>query len=76
MRTPVYVDGFNLYYGALKDTAFKWLGGSVPPTLSPCPPVITRFRGLPRRYLLARITDPPRGRRRGANALDPTRMPS
>lgn len=25
MRTNVYVDGFNLYYGALKSTAFKWL---------------------------------------------------
>ena len=25
MRTFVYVDGFNLYYGALKRTAFKWL---------------------------------------------------
>ena len=25
MRTRVYVDGFNLYYGALKDTPFKWL---------------------------------------------------
>ena len=25
MRTIVYVDGFNLYYGALKGTAFKWL---------------------------------------------------
>ena len=25
MRTQVYVDGFNLYYGALKDTPFKWL---------------------------------------------------
>ena len=25
MRTAVYVDGFNLYYGALKGTAFKWL---------------------------------------------------
>ena len=25
MRTYVYVDGFNLYYGALKDTAWKWL---------------------------------------------------
>ena len=25
MRTRVYVDGFNLYYGALKDTSFKWL---------------------------------------------------
>ena len=25
MRTFVYVDGFNLYYGALKGTAIKWL---------------------------------------------------
>ena len=25
MRTFVYVDGFNLYYGALKGSAFKWL---------------------------------------------------
>ena len=25
MRTWVYVDGFNLYYGAVKGTAFKWL---------------------------------------------------
>ena len=25
LRTYVYVDGFNLYYGAVKGTAFKWL---------------------------------------------------
>ena len=25
MRCHVYVDGFNLYYGALKDTPHKWL---------------------------------------------------
>ena len=25
MQTRVYVDGFNLYYGALKGTQFKWL---------------------------------------------------
>ena len=25
MRTSVYVDGFNLFYGALKGTPFKWL---------------------------------------------------
>ena len=25
MRTSVYVDGFNLYYGALKETPWKWL---------------------------------------------------
>ena len=25
MRTAIYIDGFNLYYGALKDTHYKWL---------------------------------------------------
>lgn len=25
MRTIVYVDGYNLYYGVLRKTAFKWL---------------------------------------------------
>lgn len=25
MRTYVYIDGFNLYYGAVKGTRFKWL---------------------------------------------------
>lgn len=25
MRTNVYIDGFNLYYGCLKGTAYRWL---------------------------------------------------
>jgi uncharacterized LabA/DUF88 family protein len=25
MRTNVYIDGFNLYYGCVKDTPYKWL---------------------------------------------------
>ena len=25
LRTIVYVDGFNLYYGQLKGTSYKWL---------------------------------------------------
>jgi hypothetical protein len=25
MKTVVYVDGFNLYYGAVKETPYKWL---------------------------------------------------
>ena len=25
MRTRVYVDGFNLYYGALRGTPYKWI---------------------------------------------------
>ena len=24
-RTYVYIDGFNLYYGPVKGTSFKWL---------------------------------------------------
>jgi hypothetical protein len=25
LRTTVYIDGFNLYYGSLKNTTYKWL---------------------------------------------------
>jgi uncharacterized LabA/DUF88 family protein len=25
MRTNIYIDGFNLYYGSLKNTSYKWL---------------------------------------------------
>ena len=25
MRTSIYIDGFNLYYGAVKGTPYKWL---------------------------------------------------
>ncbi len=25
MKTTIYIDGYNLYYGALKDSAYKWL---------------------------------------------------
>ncbi len=32
LRTAVYVDGFNLYYGCLKGTPHKWLN---PSTLDP-----------------------------------------
>lgn len=37
MRTHVYVDGFNLYYGVLKKTPFKWLdlGGLFRAVLKP-----------------------------------------
>ena len=24
-RSIIYIDGFNLYYGAIKDTKWKWL---------------------------------------------------
>lgn len=25
MQTNVYIDGFNLYYGAVRNTPYKWL---------------------------------------------------
>ena len=25
MRTAIYIDGFNFYYGAVKNTSYKWL---------------------------------------------------
>ena len=52
MRTRVYVDGFNLYYGAVKGTPFKWLD---PVRLSRLllPPTCTIDRLL---YFTARVS--------------------
>ena len=44
MRTRVYVDGFNLYYGALKGTPFKWLD-----------PVLLTSLLLPPKYEIERL---------------------
>lgn len=44
MRTRVYVDGFNLYYGALKGTPFKWLN-----------PVDLACRVLPAGYVVDKL---------------------
>ena len=44
MRTRVYVDGFNLYYGALKGTPFKWLN-----------PVDLARRVLPAGYVVDKL---------------------
>lgn len=35
MRTNVYIDGFNLYYGAVKDTKFKWLNTTARSSVGP-----------------------------------------
>ena len=44
MRTWVYVDGFNLYYGAVKGTPFKWLN-----------PVALASRVLPPGHVVERV---------------------
>ena len=52
MRTRVYVDGFNLYYGALKGTPFKWLDPvALTSLLLPPEYVIERLR-----YFTARVS--------------------
>jgi hypothetical protein len=45
MRTSVYVDGFNLYYGCLKGSPWKWLdiAALCRAALDPCH-VVTRIR--------------------------------
>ena len=49
MDTYVYVDGFNLYYGAVKRTPLKWLdikalAQPLPNTLSHCRHRLTNMR--------------------------------
>ena len=52
MRTRIYVDGFNLYYGALKGTPFKWLDPvRLTALLLPRECVIDRLR-----YFTARVS--------------------
>ena len=66
-RTRVNVDGFNLYYGALKGTPFKWLDPVRLAThLLPCEYAIDRLR-----YFAARVSGKldPRAPRRQQNYL-------
>lgn len=70
MRTRVYVDGFNLYYGSLKGTPFKWLDPlSLAQALAPGHPIDHI------RYFTARVSgkvDPDAPRRQNAylSAID------
>ncbi len=56
LRTNVYVDGFNLYYGALRNTPFKWLNVEAMCTLllPPSQHSINRVR-----YFTARVSATP-----------------
>jgi hypothetical protein len=54
MLTNVYVDGFNLYYGCLKGTPYKWLDlGALCQVLLP-PNKIQRIRYFTPRSALKR----------------------
>ncbi len=54
MRTLVCVDGFNLYYGALKGTAWKWpdLPALFAKILQPHHDILTI------KYFTARVSEP------------------
>src|SRR3712207_5989979 len=54
MRTNVYVDGFNLYYGALKGTPYKWLN-----LAALCRILLPRDRIGRIRYFTAPVNDRP-----------------
>ncbi len=54
MKTYVYVDGFNLYYGAVKDTPYKWLDIS-----KLCSYLLPKSKILKIKYFTARISSRP-----------------
>jgi uncharacterized LabA/DUF88 family protein len=53
-RAYVYVDGFNLYYGCLKKTPYRWLDIE-----RLCRRLLSRSQVLQIRYYTARISPPP-----------------
>lgn len=70
MRTNVYIDGFNLYYGALKGTAFKWLNPKqLMAQLLPAPHVVTKIKYFTARVSGASDADAPRRQAIYLNAL-------
>jgi hypothetical protein len=54
LRTYVYIDGFNLYYGAVRGTAYKWLDIS-----KLCSLLIPQHSVLKIRYFTANIKSRP-----------------
>lgn len=54
MKTYVYVDGFNLYYGAVKDTPYQWLD-----ILRLCQLLLPKNQILKVKYFTALVTARP-----------------
>jgi uncharacterized LabA/DUF88 family protein len=54
MNTIVYIDGFNLYYGAIKDTSFKWLD-----LCALCDRLLPRNSVTKVKYFTAVVNNPP-----------------
>ena len=55
MKTCVYVDGFNLYYGALRHTSYKWLN-----ILRMCQLLLPSDQVLQVKYFSARVSARPK----------------
>ena len=51
MQTIIYVDGFNLYYGAVKGTPYKWLN-----ILKLCQLLLPKNQIVKIKYFTARVT--------------------
>lgn len=61
VKTWVYVDGFNLYYGALKGTSYKWLNlKAFCEQIFPNPHSIEKIKYFPARVSGAQDADAPR----------------
>src|SRR5713226_3392268 len=54
LRTHVYIDGFNLYYGAVRGTPYKWLDAS-----ELCRLLLPQHNILKIRYFTAKIKSRP-----------------
>lgn len=54
MKTSVYIDGFNLYYGALKNSPYKWLD-----PLALCRAIIPSNDVASIKYFTAKVTSRP-----------------
>ncbi len=54
MRTNVYIDGFNLYYGALRGTAYKWLNPWVM-----CQALLPQHQIVELKYFTANVSSRP-----------------
>ena len=63
MRTFVYVDGFNPYYGAVKNTPYKWLDIS-----KMCQLLLPKHQILKIKYFTARVSA------RASDPSQPTRQ--
>ena len=54
MKTSVYIDGFNLYYGALRGTSYKWLN-----PWAMCQALLPRHQIAELKYFTARVSSRP-----------------